>query len=268
MRTCGSVAPTRCRLRISRPARATPSAVNTWSSFPTNGFAGRTLVRRPEPGGRDGGDRHAEESHCRDRGEHRAGGAAGCDPAGACTLGWQESPALLAKLVEAIRPGRFHFRGAPSGSRQPAGSPTDRLKARARTRSPIGRHARRGGDELAPGEREAIAPRLDGGDQRRHVLSVTRRIAVVRVRADRKPGNRFRAVRPCRRTRRGLSGCRSRPGTRRWTLRVSAARCAAAIFRGQFVGWAGKEVDLRVAIPGVEPGHRRIAALDGDIRIL
>ena len=29
---------------------------------------------------------------------------------------------------------------------------------------------------------------------------------------------------------------------------------AAINLRGQFVGWAGKEIDLRVAIPGVEPG--------------
>ena len=42
----------------------------------------RWTDRFDDPAGRDDGDRALEEGLCRDRGEHRAGGAPGCHPAG------------------------------------------------------------------------------------------------------------------------------------------------------------------------------------------
>ena len=83
-----------------------------------------------------------------------------------------ESLALLAKLVEAEIPDQGDFtsvartlrvRGQPQ-SRPRIGSRHERERDLRSAAMPAGC----GGDELAPGEREAIAPRLDGGDQGRH----------------------------------------------------------------------------------------------------
>ena len=62
-------------------------------------------VRRPEPARRDADDHHLEEGVVRNRAEHRAGRDPGRHPGRRCYLGWQESLALLAKLVEAEIPG-------------------------------------------------------------------------------------------------------------------------------------------------------------------